>query len=93
MSDVLKCGECRFWVKERRNDNKVVGQCKVDGPQMGPNGYGYWPLTDTDEYCFRHELPKKDLLTESEINKMVDSGKIPPKPEPPPKRIIKEDIL
>lgn len=57
------CGECVYWLEQIRiksRDNKKRGECRKSEPTLGNNGYGYWPLTAYDEYCFAGLEKDKD---------------------------------
>lgn len=92
MDNPTLCSDCIYWAQEIRKDKKPVGQCKVDGPQMGPNGYGFWPITGVHEWCAKGERKTKPMLTESDIKRMEENGELPTPDTPPPIRVISEDI-
>ena len=52
-----KCCECMYWLEDKKQvrDNKRRGECKRSEPSLGPNGYGYWPITTYNEFCFAGE--------------------------------------
>lgn len=50
-----RCKDCEYWRKDSKvkvKSNKAVGECKKSLPILGPNGYGYWPLTKSDDFCY-----------------------------------------
>ena len=66
MDNHVTCVACRFWLEDVRHksrDNKKRGECRKSEPTLGPNGYGYWPMTTYDEFCFAGE-PKVEVLNE-----------------------------
>lgn len=54
MSKPEKCCDCEYWVEDhkQKRDNKRRGECRKSEPHLGSNGYGYWPMTAYDEFCF-----------------------------------------
>jgi len=57
-----RCKDCEYWRKEDRVDKKPLGQCKIDCPQMGPNGYGYWPVTNESDFCYRGKTIEPEMV-------------------------------
>ncbi len=62
-----KCEECEYWRRDTRPGKQTKGECKVDGPQMGPNGYGYWPVTNEIDFCYCGEPIQEELLLEKPV--------------------------
>lgn len=56
-----RCGDCEYWRKANiktgtYKPNDAKGECRVNPPQMGPNGYGYWPLTAETDFCYAGKI-------------------------------------
>lgn len=49
----MKCKECKYFVLEKEHQNISIGTCRESCPQMGPQGYGYWPYVKENDYCFK----------------------------------------
>lgn len=61
----VECMSCKFWVSEEKQEaGRDIGQCRVDGPQMGPNSNGYWPRTMAEDFCYKGEEKPIQLLNE-----------------------------
>jgi|WetSurMetagenome_2_1015567.scaffolds.fasta_scaffold342880_2 hypothetical protein len=62
------CSECEYWLVDTKNkakDNRKRGECRKSEPSLGPNGYGYWPMTLHNEFCFAGKAKQRELLNES----------------------------
>lgn len=89
------CQDCKFWYKEEKlYKGLVMGQCKTGGPELGPNGYGCWPVVPTTEICGQFKMSEMaKMMSIQRLDENIKSGKIPEPPEPPPKRTIREDVI
>lgn len=70
-----RCNNCEYWREKpvkRSNSPKELGECKATTPQMGPNGYGYWPLTSGDDFCYYGKHIVAPMLNESQTKVMED---------------------
>jgi len=57
------CNDCIYWIldeKHKSRDNRKRGECRKSEPSLGPNGYGYWPMTAYNEFCFAGIKKDKD---------------------------------
>lgn len=67
MSKPPKCEECMYWLEDGRNktnSSKKRGECRKSLPSLGPNGYGYWPLTAYSEFCYAGAPKENDGVQE-----------------------------
>jgi hypothetical protein len=57
------CSECDYWLENTKQtkDNRRRGECRKSEPSLGPDGYGYWPLTIHNEYCFSGKISESML--------------------------------
>lgn len=78
-----RCEECEYWREKKPAARSVStvrrGECKASGPDLGPNGYGFWPLTIHNDFCYEGKHEESELLTEGEKQDM----EAPPKPPGP----------
>ena len=95
-----RCKICVYWRKESKTHKKrVVGQCKAGLPELGPTGYGFWPMTSENDFCYKGAHIKSPLLTERSSvgseekvilnERVVYSSNVPDKPTPPPAPPVK----
>ena len=64
VSKCNNCDTCKFWIPITKSigDERKQGECKLDGPAMGPNGFGYWPVTFGHYGCFKWEPVEPEVL-------------------------------
>lgn len=60
MDSPNKCCDCEYWVLRKSRDNRKRGECRKSEPTLGPSGYGYWPMTAYNQFCFSGIKRKKD---------------------------------
>jgi hypothetical protein len=54
----VSCGECRYWIVRGKT---IKGECKRNAALLDPRGYGAWPLTSTEDFCFDGEMKLESL--------------------------------
>lgn len=47
-----------------------MGECRAATPQIGPNGYGCWPLTSGDDFCYYGKHTVAPMLNEAQAQVM-----------------------
>lgn len=63
-----RCCDCKYWCEDHKvkvKNNKRMGECKKALPTLGSNGYGYWPLTRCDDFCYGGSHKEVSLLNEA----------------------------
>jgi len=66
MNGSVRCRECKYWLESHKytRTNKKRGECRKSEPSLGSDGYGYWPLTAYDEFCFAGTQKQREVLNE-----------------------------
>ena len=82
-----RCNKCEYWRRLPITSGEI-GECRYNTPQIDSKGYGYWPYTKSEDFCYKGN-PIKSLLTEGDVAKMEK----PPKPKPPENEKVSEGLF
>lgn len=73
MREKPKCSECLYWERQIKSEKPTTnGVCCGKMPDLGPNGYGYWPMTKETEGCWAGQPKESQLLTEKKEFRPLD---------------------
>lgn len=74
------CENCRFWIMGTCHSRPPVGLETDNGG--GRYLYGFWPFTQSNDWCGQWEAETTDQMKEHEFNASALAGG-PPAPQPP----------